>query len=80
MLARLLTLCLSLAPSSGLPSVCVLPAECGENVSLLRLLRAAGSDREPARVSELTAGFCNWVYLAEFPADAPLQGADISRS
>lgn len=84
----LLTLCLGVALSCGytlggarLPqrrvarspaAASVLPAECGENGALLRLLRAAGSDREPTRVSELTAGFCNWVYLVELAA--PLQG------
>jgi hypothetical protein len=55
----------------SLPGLCKLPTGCGEGeATLVRVLSAAGFDREPQRVSELTAGFCNSVFLVELPSDA----------
>eukprot|EP00962_Isochrysis_galbana_P023115 scaffold6944_cov118-Isochrysis_galbana.AAC.7 len=59
----------------SLPCMCKLPTGCGEgDAALLRVLSAAGVDREPKRVSELTAGFCNSVFLVELPFDAQIGG------
>ena len=57
------------------PVRCVLPSGCRSELDAVRqILRAAGTEREPTAVSELTAGFCNWVFRVDLPEDAPLCG------
>ena len=49
----------------------VLPTEAESNAALHSLLTAAGRPA-PQRVSELTAGFCNWVYKVENDGEPPV--------
>ena len=40
--------------------------------ALKALLRAANLTQEPERITEMSAGFCNWVYRIDFPGQPPL--------
>ena len=52
------------------PSLCTLPAVAQPPRQLHTLLAEAGVATEPEEVLELSAGFCNWVYRVDLPADA----------
>eukprot|EP00308_Calcidiscus_leptoporus_P004250 CAMPEP_0119361996 /NCGR_PEP_ID=MMETSP1334-20130426/9186_1 /TAXON_ID=127549 /ORGANISM="Calcidiscus leptoporus, Strain RCC1130" /LENGTH=511 /DNA_ID=CAMNT_0007377147 /DNA_START=84 /DNA_END=1619 /DNA_ORIENTATION=- len=52
----------SLAPSLALPG----GASDSQREALSSLLQNAGYSGAPTRVEELSAGFCNWVYLCEY--------------
>ena len=51
---------------------CVLPSSPGDSEPLYTALRAflltAGLCAQPSAVTELSAGFCNWVYRVDLPA------------
>lgn len=52
------------------PPKCALPSGDSEpqQVALRELLHEAGLTHEPLAVSEMSAGFCNWVYRVDMPA------------
>ena len=48
------------------PQLCVLPSE-QQSTALRDLLNEANLEEEPDGVTEMSAGFCNWVYRVDYP-------------
>lgn len=48
------------------PQLCVLPSK-QQSTALRDLLNEANLEEEPDNVTEMSAGFCNWVYRVDFP-------------
>ena len=52
------------------PPLAALPLPDEPTACAVRLLEDAGVEAQPHAVSELTTGFCNWVYRIELPGPA----------